>query len=144
MWMNEWMNERINERTNESINQSTNQCAYKKMLESHKTHIADDGRQHEAGIHNPRADPASERVISGPRNRLKKYKKLLLNDGDFLNEFNVHWTVNNFAAYHNPKQFWWQQYQTTGNKKASCKNKSFYYLTLESSAHNFVFGPRIH
>ena len=24
-----------------------------------------------------------------------------------------------FATYYNPKQLWWQQYQTTSNKKAS-------------------------
>ena len=31
--------------------------------------------------------PAHERVISGPRSSLKKCKKFLLNDVDFMNEF---------------------------------------------------------
>ena len=44
-----------------------------------------------------RPDPAPEGVLSGPRSRLKKYKKLLLNDGDFINEFKLHRTANNFC-----------------------------------------------
>jgi len=36
-----------------------------------------------------------------------------------LINFNLHWTVNNFATYYRPKQLWWQQYQTTSNEKAS-------------------------
>jgi len=44
-----------------------------------------------------------------------------------MNELKLHRTVNNFATYYNPKQLWWQQYQTTSNKKAS-----FLYSTLES------------
>src|SRR6218665_846622 len=35
-------------------------------------------------------DPAPEGVVSGPRSRLKKHKKLVLNDGDFMNEFKLH------------------------------------------------------
>ena len=31
-------------------------------------------------------DPAPERVLSGPRSRLKKYKKRFLSAGDFMNE----------------------------------------------------------
>jgi len=32
-------------------------------------------------------DPVPERVVSRHRSRLKVYKKLLLNDVDFVNEF---------------------------------------------------------
>ena len=35
-------------------------------------------------------DPAPEGVISGPRSLVKNYKKRLLNDGDFMNEFKLH------------------------------------------------------
>jgi len=38
-----------------------------------------------------------------PSNQVEKYKKLLLNDGDFMKEFKLCWTVNNFATYYNPK-----------------------------------------
>jgi len=48
-------------------------------------------------------DPASEGVLSGPQSTLK-YKKLLLIDGDFMNEFKLHWTANNFATFYNWKQ----------------------------------------
>jgi len=41
----------------------------------------------------------------------------LLNDGHFMNEFKLHWTVNNFATSYNLKQLWWQQYQTTAIKR---------------------------
>jgi len=34
-------------------------------------------------------DPAPEGVLSGPRSRLKKYMKCLLNDGDFTNELKI-------------------------------------------------------
>jgi len=54
-----------------------------------------------------------------PSEKIEKYKKLLLNEGDFMNEFKLHLTVNNFATSYNPKQLLWQQYQTTCNKKAS-------------------------
>ena len=40
--------------------------------------------------------PKAEEVVSGPRSGLKM-KKILLNDGDFLNEFKLNWTVNNFS-----------------------------------------------
>jgi len=33
-------------------------------------------------------DLAPEGVLSGPRGQVKKYKKCLLNDGDFMNELN--------------------------------------------------------
>jgi len=39
-----------------------------------------------------------------PLEQVKKYKKFLLNDGDFMNEFKLQWTVNNFLIYYNPKQ----------------------------------------
>jgi len=55
-------------------------------------------------MHSPGALYDPERVISGPRSRLKIFKKLLLNDWDFMNEFKLHWTANSFAAYYNPKQ----------------------------------------
>ena len=48
-----------------------------------------------------------------------KYKKLLLNDGDFMNEFKLNWTINNFATIYNLKQLLCQQYQTTSDNKAS-------------------------
>ena len=35
------------------------------------------------------SDPAPERVTSDPQSNLKKYKKLLLNDEDFMNKFKV-------------------------------------------------------
>ena len=68
-------------------------------------------------------DPAPEGVLSCPRSRLKKYKRRLLNDEDFMNEFKHHWTINNFATYYiyNPKQLWWQQYQTKSNKEKASK-----------------------
>ena len=34
-------------------------------------------------------DPTPERVISGPRSRLK-IQELLVNGGDFMNEFKLH------------------------------------------------------
>jgi len=40
--------------------------------------------------HRTPKDPAIERVISGPRSRLKNTRNLLLNDGDFMNEFKLH------------------------------------------------------
>jgi len=49
----------------------------------------------------------------------KKYKKLLLNDGDFRNEFKLHLIINNFANYYNPKQLWLQWNKTTSKKKYS-------------------------
>src|SRR6218665_2296080 len=54
---------------------------------------------HNVFMHNPRPAsrirplsvfyPAPERVLSGPRSRLKKYCKLLLKEGDFMHEFNL-------------------------------------------------------
>ena len=41
-----------------------------------------------------------------PLQQVKEYKKLLLNDGDFMNQFKLQWTVNSFAPYYNPKQLW--------------------------------------
>jgi len=36
-------------------------------------------------------DPAPERVISGPRSRLKNTRNVsCMNDGDFMNEFKFH------------------------------------------------------
>jgi len=64
-------------------------------------------------------DPAPEHVVSSPRNRLQKYKKLLLNNKDFMNELKFYRTANNFATNYNPKQLRWQQYKTTSNKKGS-------------------------
>src|SRR6218665_2360329 len=42
-------------------------------------------------------DPAPERVSSGPRSRLKTYRKLLMKDQDFMNECKRNWTVDNFS-----------------------------------------------
>jgi len=67
-----------------------------------------------AGVHN-----LWEMCYILPSQQVKKYKKLLVNDGNFKNEFKLHWTINNFAIYYNPKQLCWQQYQTTSNKTAS-------------------------
>ena len=68
----------------------------------------------------PRA--GSERVLSGPRSRLKIQERLL-NDEYFMNKFKLHWTISNFETYYNTKQLWWQQYQTTCNKKRLVKFK---------------------
>ena len=84
------------------------------------------------------SDPAPEGVLSGPRSRLK-YKKYLLHDGDFRNEFKLHWTIKNFATSYNPKQLWWQQYQSTSNSKTS-KIQCFLYATLETSENDLVFA----
>jgi len=42
-----------------------------------------------------------------------------VNDDDFMNEYNLYLTISNCVIYYNPKQLWWQQYQTTSNKTAS-------------------------
>jgi len=41
------------------------------------------------------------------------YKKLLVNDGDFMKELKLHWTISNFATYYNPKQPWFICYMAT-------------------------------
>ena len=61
-----------------------------------------------AGMHNPQlvargAGTGPEEVISGPRSRLK-CRKVLLIDGDFMNELVIQRIVNNFATYYNQKQ----------------------------------------
>jgi len=42
-----------------------------------------------------------------------------MNDGDLMNEFKYHSTVNNLGTYFILKQPRWQQYQNTSNKKTS-------------------------
>ena len=42
-----------------------------------------------SGMHNSRAVSSVQGVMSGPRSGLKKYKKFLLNDGYFMNEFKL-------------------------------------------------------
>ena len=68
------------------------------------------------GMHNPRAGSGPQTCYIRPSEQFKNYKKLHLNEEDFMNEFKFHWTVNNFATYYNPKKLWWQEYQTTSNK----------------------------
>ena len=84
-------------------------------------------------------DLIPKRLISVPCSRFNKYKKLLVNDGDFMNVFKCHWTTNNFETYYNLKQLWWQQYHTT-----SIKGLVFDTSLKESSYHYFVFGPWVH
>ena len=48
-------------------------------------------------------DPAPEGAIR-PSEQVIKYKKRLLNDGDFMNECKLHLTINIFATSYNPKQ----------------------------------------
>jgi len=93
--------------------------------------------------HGPLAWSGPRRTYIRPSGQVKKYKKLLLNDRDFMNEFKLHWTVNNFLTYYNPKQLWWHLCQTTSNKMAcEIKEVVFLYSTVENSAQNFLFGPR--
>ena len=53
-------------------------------------------RDAQPAVHGP--DPARERVISSPQSNLKKYKKWLQNDGDFMNKIELYWIPNNFAT----------------------------------------------
>jgi len=49
---------------------------------------------------------------------------------DFMNELKLHWIVNNFSTlYYNPKQLWWQQYQTTSIEKTSLIKKTLDFYT---------------
>ena len=68
---------------------------------------------------------AARTLLYLPSEQIKKYQTLLVNYDNFMNEFKLHWTINNFATYYNPKQLSWQQYQTTSNKKASWINFIF-------------------
>jgi len=55
-------------------------------------------------MYNPWAGSGSRTCYIRPLEQVKKlknYKKLLLNDGDFMNVFKFHWTVKNFATYYN-------------------------------------------
>jgi len=61
------------------------------------------------GIHNPWAGTGPQTCYIQPSQQVTKYKKLLVNDGDLMNEFKLLWTINNFATYYNQKQLWWQQ-----------------------------------
>ena len=42
------------------------------------------------GMHNPGPGISPERVLKRPSQQVKKYKKLLMNDTDFINEFKLH------------------------------------------------------
>jgi len=55
-------------------------------------------------MHNPRAGSGPRTHYIRPSQQVTKYKKLFVNDGDFMNEFKLHRTINNFAIYYNPKQ----------------------------------------
>jgi len=78
-----------------------------------------EGASYKSEMCNLRAGSGPRRSYIQPSEKVKKYKKFLPNDRDFMNEFKLHWTINNFASYYNPKQLWWQQYQITSNKRAS-------------------------
>jgi len=83
-------------------------------------------------------DSTPKCVISAQWSSLKKYKKLHLNDGDIMNEFKLHWTINNFATYYNPKQI------SAHNFVSFFYNFATYYNPKQILAHNFVFGPWVH
>jgi len=52
------------------------------------------------GMHNPRSTSQIRPPKSciRPSEQAEKYQKFLLNDGDFMNEFKLHWIANNFAT----------------------------------------------
>ena len=52
------------------------------------------GRDAQLAAHGP--DPASQRVLSDPRSRLKNTRNVSWMN--FMNEYKLHWTVNNFAT----------------------------------------------
>ena len=70
-------------------------------------------------------DPARKRVLCFIQPWVKKYNKLLMNDGDFITKFKLRWTINSFATEY--RTIWnscdafdtWQQYQIKSNKKAN-------------------------
>jgi len=43
-----------------------------------------------SGMHNPRAGSGPQRSFIQPSEQVKKYKKRLLNDEDFMNEYKHH------------------------------------------------------
>ena len=55
------------------------------------------------GTHGPHPGFGPRTCNIQPSEQVKKYKKLLLNDEDFMNEYKLHSAVNNFASYYNPK-----------------------------------------
>jgi len=48
-------------------------------------------------MHNssPQAGPGLRTGYIRPSQQVKKYKKLIVNGGDFIKEFKLHWTINN-------------------------------------------------
>ncbi len=70
------------------------------------------------GVHNPRAGSGPRMCYIRPQSRLK-------NTSNFSWMTEILWMNLNLiemlkiSTYYNPKQLWWQQYQTTSNKKAS-------------------------
>src|SRR6218665_790918 len=90
-------------------------------------------RCYKTGMHN-------SWVRSGPPNVLylalradKKYRKLLPNDRDFMNEFKLYSAINSFGNYYNPTQLRWQQYQTTRSKKSSYIQLCCWFFILDST-----------
>jgi len=55
-------------------------------------------------MHNPQAGSSPQTCYNLPSEHVKEYKKLLFNDGDFMNESKISCTVNNFETYYNWKQ----------------------------------------
>jgi len=52
-----------------------------------------------ARIHNPQVGSGPRWCYNRPSEQVKKYKKLLLNDRDFLNKIKLHWPVNNLQLH---------------------------------------------
>jgi len=57
------------------------------------------------GLHSLRVRTGPRMCYIRPSQWVKMYKKLFCDDGDFINEFNLHQTIDNFSTYYryNPK-----------------------------------------
>ena len=63
-----------------------------------------------SGMHNP-WDGSDPRICYlRPSQQVKKYKKLPINDSDFMKEFKLHRTINNFATY-----YYWVDHSVVDN-----------------------------
>jgi len=80
-----------------SVHKSTPEIASR-----HLVAVMDIAKVLEQGCTTHGPDPAPEHARD--EQQIKEHKKLLVNDGNFMNEFKLHGTISNFATYYNSKQ----------------------------------------